>query len=357
MFKLNEKNEVNRIILLCDYNRYSPSDISTINTGNSQIYIKKPREDSAVSLLKSHLDLNFDVLHAVTNIRYADKDDIGLVNLGVIGLFSSYKLTTISGKPLKDISHAHIVSLMYKLITSARDTDDLSVGFDRDRGRRQRELCDNKTQKGKFYLKIMIKDKFGFAKHQEKATSGLGFKLTLTRSVNSSVLKKDNAINNAKIKIIAIEMYVPHLTPSISKQAIIFRQIASRTPTGLQYVERSVFMKEVVTFWTFESRTQEGNNVPIWIIVGFQQRDRQDSQILSNDTFYRPPVTSTQCPIRTEKYPDSAILLYYSDDDYSQGFGQYKEVFRALPKDKMLQPYVSEHDFRSSNNVNDIDHS
>ena len=37
-----------------------------------------------------------------------------------------------SGKHLEDISHAHIVSLMYKLITSAEDTDDLSIGFDRD---------------------------------------------------------------------------------------------------------------------------------------------------------------------------------------------------------------------------------
>ena len=40
-----------------------------------------------------------------------------------------------SGKHLQDISHAHIVSLLYKLITSARGSDDLSIGFDRDRGR------------------------------------------------------------------------------------------------------------------------------------------------------------------------------------------------------------------------------
>ena len=46
-------------------------------------------------------------------------------------------LTTSSGRHLEDISNAHIVSLMYKLITSARGSDDLSIGFDRDRGRRQ----------------------------------------------------------------------------------------------------------------------------------------------------------------------------------------------------------------------------
>ena len=39
MFKLNEKSEVSRSILKCDYIRYSPSEISTTNTANSHIYI------------------------------------------------------------------------------------------------------------------------------------------------------------------------------------------------------------------------------------------------------------------------------------------------------------------------------
>ena len=38
-------------------------------------------------------------------------------------------------KDLEDISQAHIISLMYKLITSAKDSDDLSIGFDRSRDR------------------------------------------------------------------------------------------------------------------------------------------------------------------------------------------------------------------------------
>ena len=72
--------------------------------------------------------------------------------------------------------------------------------------------------------------------------------------------------------------------------------------------------------------TQEGIKVPIWISRGFQQRDRQDSQNLNNDTFYRPPVTSTHCIIGTEKHPDSAILLNYDDDDDTQGYGQIKAL-------------------------------
>ena len=133
-------------------------------------------------------------------------------------------------------------------------------------------------------------------------------------------------------------------------------QIKKNTPTFFHYVERSVFMEELNTqnLWTFELGTQEGVNVPIWIFVAFQQSDRQNDQNLNNETFYSPPVSSAQCIIGTEKYPDSGILLNYEDYDYSQGHGQIKQIFRALTKDNILQPYISEHDFRSSNDGNNI---
>ena len=70
-----------------------------------------------------------------------------LINLGPNALFSNYKLTTSSGKHLENIDHAHIVSLMYKLLSSSRDSDDLSIGFDRSRDKRKREMLNNKTQK------------------------------------------------------------------------------------------------------------------------------------------------------------------------------------------------------------------
>ena len=356
MFKLSQKYEINRDILKCDYIRYSPSEISTINTANSQVYINIPREDSVISLLNSYLELIFDVLHAATINRYADGNDIRLVNLGPIALFSIYKLTTSSGKHLENIDHAHTISLMYKLLTSSRGSDDLSIGFERDRNRRQRELTNNKSQKGKFHVRIYLKDVFGFAQYQEKATYGIGYKLTLTRNSDNAVLNKGNAINNGKIKINAIEWYVAHYTPSIQQQAILSKQILHKSPTDIKYPERSMFMKEVNTqyFWTFELGTQEGINIPIWIFVLFQQNDRQHDQNLNNDTFVRLPVISAQVVIGTEMYPDPAFLLNYDDDDYSQGYGQIKEAFKALTKDDILKPYITEYDFRSSNEGNKI---
>ena len=308
-------------------------------------------------MLNSYLDLNSEVIKKADNSRYANGNDIKLVNLALTALFSNFKLTTSSGKHLEDISHTHPVSLMYKLITSSKGSDDLSIGFDRSSGRRRDDMTNNKNVKGKNLLRIMLKDVFGFAEHQEEATYGLGFKLTLTGNKDEAVIDKVAAIADARIKIDHIHWYVPHYTPSIQQQSFLSKQILSKTPTELRYVERSVFIKEVKNqnLWNFELGSQESMNVPIWIIIGSQQQDRQDSRNLIHDIFCRLPVVSAQCVMGTEKHPDAGILLNYDDDDYSQGYHQIKEAFKALTKDDILQPYKSEEEFRSSNvRANDV---
>ena len=234
MFKLNENYEVDRRILKCDYIRYSPAETSTINTPNSQIYINIPREYSVISLLNSYLDLNFEVIKKNDDSRYTNGKDIRLVNLGPVALFSNFKLTTSSGKHLEDISHANLVSLMYKLITSSKDSNDLSIGFDNNRNRRKDELALKKNIKGIYHVKIMLKDIFGFAEHQEKATYGLGYKLTLTRNKDDAVIDKANTVADARIKIEYIHWYNPHFTPSIQQQSTLSKQILSKTPTELR---------------------------------------------------------------------------------------------------------------------------
>ena len=153
-------------------------------------------------------------------------------------------------------------------------------------------------------------------------------------------MNKDNATAIGKIKLNKNEWYVPQYTPSVSQQAILSKQILDKVHTELRYVERPVLTKETKAqkLWNFDLGTQESINVPIWIIIGFQQTERQNSQNSNNDTLYRPPVTDAQCIIGTEKYHDSVFLYKYDDDgvDYSRGYGQIEDVFKTLTKDDIL---------------------
>ena len=83
-------------------------------------------------------------------------------------------------------------------------------------------------------------------------------------------------------------MYVPQYTPSIQVT------ILGKTPTKLRYVERYVFLKEVKNqnLLNFELGSQERMIVPVWIIIGLQRRDKQDSQNMKIDSFDELPATS-----------------------------------------------------------------
>ena len=91
----------------------------------------------------------------------------------------------------------------------------------------------------------MLKDFFGFAERQQKASFGLGSQLTLTTNKQIAVIDKYAGIADARPKTDHIHWYVTSYLPSIQQQGILFNQILNRTTTKLRYVERSVFMKEV----------------------------------------------------------------------------------------------------------------
>ena len=198
----------------------------------------------------------------------------------------------------------------------------------------------------------MLKDVFVFAECQGKTTFGLGYKLILKRIKDNVVIDKTAGIADPRIKTDHIHWYVPHYTRSIQQQTILTNQILKKLPTELRYIERSVFMNEIKNqkLWIFELGSQESMDIPIWIDIGSQQQDRQDSYNLNNDTFCRLPVVSAQCLIGTDKFPDAGVSLNYDDDDdYVQGYHQIIEAFRASTKNFILQPYISEDDFISSN--------
>ena len=56
-------------------------------------------------------------------------------------------------------------------------------------------------------------------------------------------------------------------------------------------------------------------------MVGFQEKDRQDSQDAKNGTFCRLSVVWAQSIIESEKYPDAAMLTSFVHDESSLVYG------------------------------------
>ena len=310
MFSLKSKYTLEKPIHKIDFIKYSPSSLATININNSNISISLPREDACICLQNSYISSEFEVLKN-DNTRYANNDKINLVNFGPVALFSEAKLTTSSGKHLEKVEKLQPICLMYKLLTSSQQTSQLMYGLEESTTIRRQELTNNKTEKGTFFVRIKLKDLFGFA-DQEKITYGLGYTLTLKRNTDNDAILRDNAVDAAKVVVKDISWYIPHYVPNIENQQLVLNQILNKDPIEMFYTERTVFRKDVNTNknWTFELGNS-GESTPTFVIVGFQARNKIDSKTHDNATFDRLSLSNAVCKIRSEKYPDDGIECDY----------------------------------------------
>ena len=349
LFSLKNKYNLDKPIHKIDFIKYSPSSLATVNNNNSNISISLPREDAYICLQNSYISLEFEVLKN-DNTRYVDNDQISLVNFGPVALFSEAKLTTSSGKHLEKVDNLHTVSLMHKLLTSQQQTSQLMYGFEESVNVRREELTNNKTEKGTFFVRIKLTDIFGFA-DQEKITYGLGYTLNLKRNNDDDVIIRANAVDAAKINIKDIAWYIPHYVPSIENQQLILDQILNKDPTELHYIERIVYRKDVNTNnnWTFELGSS-GESTPNFIIVGFQARNKSNSQTHDNAIFDRLPISSAVCKIGSEKYPDDEIECDYDRDKYDQAYYEIENFYSLKSETNILNPFIDLNKFRTNYN-------
>ena len=202
-------------------------------------------------------------------------------------------------------------------------------------------MTNSKNIEGKYHVGSLLKGVFGFVENHKKATYGLGYKLSSTRTKDDALLRKTMAKPDVRNNIDHILWHDTHYTPSNQQQGILSKRILSKTPTEPRYTNRPLFREEVKNqnLWWFELGSLESLKVPILFIERSRQRDRQDLQNLTNDSFFTLPVFSDQNIIGRERYPDSGILLNYDGGDFSQGFAQTEEVYRASTEDDIHQPY------------------
>ena len=248
---------------------------------------------------------------------------------------------------------------MYKLISSSRDSDDLSIGFHRSNEARERGLTNSKTTKGNYLVRIYLKDVFGYAEHQNICTYGLGYELTLQRKSDNLNLRHPVQANDAANQALAgrfiingISWFIPSYTGSISNQKLLLGHIVSKAPTELSFIKRSSYMKDVTTEnnWNFALGVEGGIGITIYVVAGLMQRSQLNQKHQNKETFFKPSVVNAHCIIGSEKFPDAGIICNCAIDKYSQAYGEVRSCFSHLAQYNILQRYITQKDFVTSNN-------
>ena len=179
----------------------------------------------------------------------------------------------------------------------------------------------------------------------------MGYTLTLKRNTNNDAILRSVGVDAAKVVIKDIGWYIPHYVPSIENQQLVMDQILNKDPTELFYTERIIFRKDVNTNsnWTFELGSS-GTSTPTFVIVGFQARNKIDSQVHDNAVFDRLPICNAVCKIGSEKCPDDGIECDYDRDKYDQAYSEIENFYHLNSETNLLNPFIDLNKFRTNYN-------
>ena len=97
----------------------------------------------------------------------------------------------------------------------------------------------------------------------------------------------------------------------------------------MSFTERTVLRKDVNPNhnWTFELGNS-GESTPTFVIVGFQARNKIDSQTHDNAVFDQIPIGNAVCKIGSGKYPKDGIECDYDRDKYDQAYSEIENVYQ-----------------------------
>ena len=179
----------------------------------------------------------------------------------------------------------------------------------------------------------------------------MGYTLTLKQKDNNDPVIRDNGTDAAKRVIKDIRRYIPHFTPSLQNQQIVMYQLLNKDPTELYYMERIVFRKDVNTNHNWTSDLENcGESTPTFVIVGFQARNKIDSQTHDNAIFDRLPISDAVCKVGSEKYPVDGIECDYDRDNYREAYQEVENFYRLHTDTNLLRPFIDLHKYRTNYN-------
>ena len=95
-----------------------------------------------------------------------------------------------------------------------------------------------------------------------------------------------------------------------------------------RFVSRTVSKKkeDSQTNWTMDIRVKKRTDVPIFVIVSFQSTRLGPDQVQNNAIFHRLPITEAHCSIRTTRYPDIAMKINFTTNNYKEAYNEIRQL-------------------------------
>ena len=354
-----------------EYILYEPVVGANKNAPGQDIRLIIETQDIFTHPSESYLIIEGRLLKGDGN-SYANNDRITLTNNGIMYLFKRIRYD-LSGQEIENIINPGQATTMLGLLKYPDDFSkskglnqlwykDTTAGAVEDNTGweiRRRYIitnADNNAKKGTFSFKIPLKHIFGFCEDYDKVVYGVKHTLTLTRNSDNDAIFKgaiDGGGNpvDGKVEIKQISWFMPHVTPSDKYKMELYKIIErkEKIPVGYRMIQCDSATVPNATHFGWRLSVKSSPEVPRFIIVGFQNADKSNSQLTNPAVFDHKNVNNIYVMLNSVKYPTADYNITFLDKEIGRIYGDAAD-FRSkfFNMDELISnPNISPAEFLS----------
>jgi hypothetical protein len=323
---------------------YMPQTLANLNQQGSIISITVNNKDAWYHLHESYLFVKGKLVKDADDTVYADADMISITNNGIVGLFSRAELM-INNQIIESIGSPLQAITITKLIQNNPCDNDLAQLWSLDKtiaaaapntgfALRHRYLINNLAgnNKGCFTTLIPLKDIFGFIENYDKVLYGMQLDLKLNRTSNDDAIFKINTLGDVgKITLDRISWIIPHVSPSLLAQNILYNIIQNESRIHAGFLSRQCESTPVneTTKFDWNLVVASGNQKPRYIIVGFQT-GRSGNQDANAACFDQCNLKNAFITLNGIRYPNMDVNNNYATNEVTILYEMYVKSQKQL---------------------------
>ena len=377
ILQLTEDIPVDDSIYEYEYKEYNPIAGTAAELNRGSIVIVIEAQDIYTHPAGSFLLVEGELIKDAGG-RYAQNDEVALINNGIMYLFSDvrYHLTSHEIEVLQNPGHATTMLGMLKFPDDFSKSQGLNQVWIKDTSlgeaiadindpnynegftlRRNYiiNMPEGYANKGKFNFKIPLKHFFGFCEDYRKVLYGMQQRLTLTRTSDNNAILKRNAAggnvaaDNGKVNLTKISWFMPHVIPSDEYRLQLDKIIEKKEkiPVGYRMLQcDSSPVPPGIGHFTWRLGVKSSPDIPRFIIVGFQT-NKNNTQTTNPAIFDHCNVRNIYITLNAKRYPDT---------DYENEFTINK--FSRIYADAALfrKKFYNMDELVSNHNINPVDY-
>lgn len=325
-----------------EYIEYTPIIGTQLNNTGGNIRITVETQDMFSHPSESFLLISGRLTKA-DNSAYTNADVAALTNNGVMHLFDSMRYD-LGGKEIETLRYLGQSMTMLKTLTISDDqsrSEGLNEMWEKDSSNvaslttnagfttRQSWIIKSPQEKGRFQVRIPLKEVFGFCEDYAKVIYGLKQELTLKRKSDNDAIFKASAVDGGKVTLDNVSWYLPVVEPNDEEKFALMKQIEDKTEQSIEYRMRQADNIAVPQSTSFDWRLtiKSGAEKPRYVIVAFQT-DKDNDQDKNASIFDHCNVQSMSVYLNNTQYPRKDYELDITQNKFARVYGDVSK-FRA----------------------------